>query len=624
MFLFKCGMAKHQKVLVLLMLLFTAAQSGVRLMVAPLWAHYDEPTHYEYVRFIVENFRLPHPGDADLDILSRIAANSDGPFGPCADKPAGAGLCFEPGLQFAEAPGYYVLQAVFQWLFAPTTVERQVWLARTVSALLTLVAAWLAHLTVRQMFPDDFLLAVAAPAMMATIFGYVDLMSAVNNDVSAVVAYSVVVFAGVAMIRQGITLGSVSLMALAAGLCVVAKSSAWIGLPLTVIGVGLAAWPRMLAWHRWMAVVVGIVAVALCFDLDSPADWYRYRQAAVLPARVESLAPVGQQVFRIEHSGESTPALWQPLPANVQESLRGQTVTVGAWVRAPGRTAQVPLPVIGVGNRFLEGKEAEATPDWTFHSYTVMIPNDGQGIAIYLPGSPDTTVEYDGVVLAGGWLPSDQQPQFADPDAARGTWNGAAFTNLLRNGSAESGWPMVRPALNRLFPWGGINYRLQSFYDWRRTLPVYWAPLRWQFVTFWAAYGAGSPGLPVIGIVFFAVVTGVSVLGLARAVVDALSGHRLDGSQWRALIYCGLAVAAALAMSVLRIDPVNAAGSIYYIPTARHFYVAIAPTGLLFMIGWQAWWPNRWRRYAVGLLLLAFYALGVWSLLAVQFPAFAG
>src|SRR3990172_3508369 len=253
-------MTKHQKVLVLLMLLFTASQSWVRLMVVPLWAHYDEPTHYEYVRFIVENFRLPHPGDADLDILSRIAANSGGQFGPCADKPAGAGPCFEPGRQFAEAPGYYVLQAVFQWLFAPGTLQQQVWLARLVSALLALAVAWLAFLTVRQVLPNDFLLAISVPAAMAAIIGYIDLMSALNNDVGATAAMSFLFFAGVKAIRQGVRATSAGLVFVAVGLCLASKASAFIGLPLGVAGLWLGAWPRLPKWLKGGAAPMGAVA----------------------------------------------------------------------------------------------------------------------------------------------------------------------------------------------------------------------------------------------------------------------------------------------------------------------------------------------------------------------------
>ena len=75
-------------------------------------------------------------------------------------------------------------------------------------------------------------------------------------------------------------------------------------------------------------------------------------------------------------------------------------------------------------------------------------------------------------------------------------------------------------------------------------------------------------------------------------------------------------------MSLIRIDPVGPEGTIFYIPTARHFYVAILPTSLLLVMGWLAWWPARYQKYAAVGLILALYGLGLWSLLNVQLPYF--
>jgi hypothetical protein len=572
----------------ILVLLFTAAQSAVRLAVVPLWAHYDEITHFEYVQFIVEHGRLPRP---------------------------------DAGSQFAEAPGYYVLQAAVQRALSPATVMAQVTLARAVSALLALGVAALAYATTRLIFPDNFLLAVAVPAAMATIFGYVDLMSAVNNDVAAVAAISLLVYAVARLIRRGYRFANLIWLGAAVAGCIFSKTTAWIGLPLAVIGVILAGWRWLPHWLKVIAAALTAMAGFLTVGLHMPANWQRQGHANY-PGRNAGTAVLGQYVFRVEREEASSSTLWQALPAGTVEDVRGQEVTVGAWVRAPKGPLRVSLPVIGDGKDQLSAQDVIATPDWAFEGYTFVIPAHVQRPVIYLPGASGATVEYDGVILVIGRFQSGQLPQFDDANALGGVWNGVAFTNLLRNASAEQGWPMLRPEINSLFPWGGVNHRLQSFYDWQRTLLVYWPPLRWQFVTFWTAYHNGFDGLPRIGLIPFAAITGLSVLGLARVLVNHARQGALASDQWQTLIYCGFTVAAALAMSILRIDPVDANGNIFYVPTARHFYVAIVPTMLLVMMGWLAWWPPRWKRGGVALLVLACYGLGVWSLLAVQMPNF--
>src|SRR5262245_40003050 len=104
-------MPQKQRRLLILVLLFTAAQSILRLAVVPLWAHYDESGHFEYLRFIVEHRRLPQVGDADWDLLRRIAAAGGGSAACGLTLSAlDPKLCMSPGLQFSEMPGYYVLQ----------------------------------------------------------------------------------------------------------------------------------------------------------------------------------------------------------------------------------------------------------------------------------------------------------------------------------------------------------------------------------------------------------------------------------------------------------------------------------------------------------------------------------
>lgn len=437
-----------------LVLAVVLTQGMVRLVVEPLWEHYDEPTHFEYVRYVAEHRALPTGKQADRDILERIAASlGNAQIGRCRKAPEGT-PCISPAHQFGEMPAYYVLQAVFQIVLRPATIRGQVWLGRIVSVLLATAVAWLAYLTVRQAFPDDHLLAIGTPLVMAVILGYTNLMSAINNDVGAVAALTLLIFAVALTLRKGLRPGTAALVVLGAALCYLTKVSAWIGLPLAILGLLLAIWPWLPRGAR-IALIVTVVLIALL-----SVDW-----------------------------------------------------------------------------------------------------------------------------LAGGG-------------------------------------PQVRHPISRLVPMGDLNRRLLSWYDWSHNGTAYWAAVRWQFVSFWSAFGAGAAGLPWAGVAVLAAISGMGSLGLLVALIRRLRAGDLEGYQWRTLLFCIAAVGAALAMSLLRIDPPDPEGRIRYVPTARHFYVAIAPTVMLLLVGLGAWIPPRLRRYGLAALVLLLYALSVWSALNVQIPWF--
>ncbi len=424
-------------------------QGLVRVAVVPIWAHYDEPTHYEYLRYVTIHHRLPIPGEPDDAILHEIADTVDGAqIGGCESAPPGIPLCVSPAHQFDEMPGYYALQALFQALINPASVPGRVVLARLISVALAVLTARLAYASVRQAFPQDMLLALSTALMMGIIPGYVDLMSALSNDVGAVAAFTFLIFALTAAIREEGHIRTLPAVGLAAAACVLAKSSAWIGLGVAALGLLIAYWPRL---NRPLRIALGVSG---------------------------AIVPIG--AFR-----------WHP----------------------------------GVG-------------------------------------------------------------------------------------------PLLREGIDRLLPAGGANWRLASWYD-PANWPHYFAGIRWQFVTFWAAFGNGETGLPRAGIAILAVISLFAAIGLIIALTQALRPGTQPGYRQRILIVYVLAVLAALGMSLARIDPPGG-----YMPTARHFYVAIAPAVTLFLIGLGAWLPPARRRYTYGLLAVVVYALGVWSLLYVQMPFF--
>lgn len=247
-----------------LALLVVFSQGLLRVTTVPLWGHYDEPTHYEYMRYVAENGRIPTGRPPDFDILERIAATyPEAIIAHCYEIDTQGTPCVLIGHQFDEVPGYYLLQAFFQWLVRPPSVEGQVHLARIISVLLAVAAGWLGYATTRILFPEEPLLAVGIPLLLGLVSGYSDLMSAVNNDVGAVAAFSLFVYTMTRTIRTGLSPGNGLMLAISLAAAWFAKASAWIAIPLAGVGLLLAYWSALPRWIRLAIGVVGSVALVL-------------------------------------------------------------------------------------------------------------------------------------------------------------------------------------------------------------------------------------------------------------------------------------------------------------------------------------------------------------------------
>lgn len=608
---------KTDRWLFLLALAVVASQSIVRLAVVPLWQHYDEPTHYELLRFIVEHGRLPTASDTAPDILARTGVTV------CSAQASNSQNCTPSGLQFGEVPGYYLLQALGQWLIGPAGVTTQVMVARFISAVLALLVAVLTWWVSQTLFPGRGVLAAGATALLGVITGYSDLMTALNNDVGAVLAMSLLAATGLTLIRSGIDLKRIVGLLLATAACVAVKSTAFIGLPLMGVGLGLALWPRLSVWWRVGLCAAAVGVLALCLDWHLPAHWQVDGPVSEV-ARVTATGPGSEtEVFELRQTSNQQVAFWQALDAQTLAQVRGQRVTLGVWLRAD-QAGLVRLPLLFEATKDGEAQKVAVGPAWKFYAYALDVPTDSQRLIIKMPGARGLTLQYSGVVLALGDFSQAAPPQFADATGKTGRWNNVQFTNLIQNGSAADGWLVVRPQINQFFPWGGINVRLLSFYDWPHTGGLYQAAIRWQFVSFWSAFGNGIAGLPIGGILLSSLFTLAALVGALYGGLRVWRTQALAGWQWRSVVFLLAILGAALLMSVIRIDPVGINGRIFYLPTARYFYVAILPTSLLLMWGWLAWWPRRWQGAAMVMVLLMIYGLGVWSLINVQLPYFQG
>jgi hypothetical protein len=136
----------------------------------PDWQNPDEPAHYNYVKFIIDQQALPvlQSGDYNATYNEEFTRTPQNTHSMSIDP-------FR--YEFYAPPLYYLLAA-------PIYVATDGWLSalRLLSVTLSAIFIVVAYLIGAELFPDRLQIAVGAAAFVAFVPQHVAMMSAVNND----------------------------------------------------------------------------------------------------------------------------------------------------------------------------------------------------------------------------------------------------------------------------------------------------------------------------------------------------------------------------------------------------------------------------------------------------------
>jgi hypothetical protein len=281
------------------------------------------------------------------------------------------------------------------------------------------------------------------------------------------------------------------------------------------------------------------------------------------------------------------PEITQLLPSSDGAELNNSTFTMGAWI-----WADIPItvrtPQLMVNDEvFFEEVEVNIEPK--FFSFTGRIESSNSPVRLVIspqqnPIDKPINVYYDGLVLVDSKFPVDVSPEFNDINGKKGVWSGKPFVNLVRNSSAESSWPWIRPwfdlALLNRFP-GKPSLILGFLLDPLPNRIYYQAMIKSLAQTFWAKFGWGH--VVLLGYrpyTFLALVTLLGCIGALYAF-----WRRRDRILWDVVFFLGVASFIVWGSAMARGLSSILQGS-YFIPVARYAYPAIIPTMLFLNLGW--------------------------------------
>lgn len=597
-----------------LVLLITLCQGALYLCLLPPWQHYDEPTHFEYAWLIANRPGLPQPGDADQPLRRELAAsmlehrfywNLAQPTLLTDDRAIDIGIT-----ELGHPPGYYLLVSLPLRLVRHLDLASQLYVARAVSLALFVLAVAAAAGIMRELTPAGHDLRWAVPLCIALIPPVADLMTAVNNDVGAVAVFSLFLWGAVRSIRRGLSWWHVAWLLCTALLAVATKNTAALALPLAPLAALVAFWSRY-GWRwRWLigaVAVVTLLALPLLFAWGDAAYWYRGNPsiAQAGPARSATRLPtLGRHALAIEVPPGAQQYAISPLDGAPVPQLAGGPVTIGAWVWAdrPALAGALGLAHKTPANPWaqLQSHALVAGPTPAFIAFTVDVPAQSYylqyQISAAAPAGTDGPAHLfvDAAVVVAGAFPLDQAPRFDDAGAQHGVWAGRQFTNLLRNPSAEQGWPHLRATVDRLMTTYIHRSPAQSIaalLDVPRIAPLFMGVLllpATDSIVQSFAWGNVRLRQPI----WLYLARGLALLALAGGLRWLLA--RRSGAGLRPAVLFLLLVGLLIwANTIMR--PLPLLGEMYIVPAARYTFPAIAVTALALVGGWRALWAEHLR-----------------------------
>ena len=622
--------------LLVAILLLGLAHGLTYVFLVPPWQHYDEPSHFEYVWLVANRPGLPKPRDYDRDMRRQVAASMlehgfyrDTDYRPnLNDEAVNIGYT-----QLDDPPLYYLLASLPVRLLRGQGVTLQLYAARLVSLCLYLAVILIGWGLLGELVAAGHPLRWMAPITLALLPGFTDLMTAVNNDVGAVAAFSLFLWASIRLARRGPSFFGLVFVFGAASLCYWTKNIDWLALPLlpvVLLFTLLRGRWRLLAWALLLATAgIGLGSVFLWGDA---ALWYRRTLQTAPTQTVNSLAPLGEHAFQLDHLPQKgNPAILQPLPPETVRDLRNVPVTLGAWVWS-SQPMHMQMPGLSCecgGQRQVFTSEIQVGTEPKFFMLTATLPANASYVWVALTPPADMgdvkgTVFYDGLILVKGERLAHDPPRFEDANGERGVWGEQPFTNLLRNSSAEQAGPGVQSWANEIgtkimpaWPPSFPSDTLVSLLDWKGAGWYYQATGANLLRTFWAKFGWGH--ISLAGSKPYRALAVVTLLGMAGA--GWAIWQRRHVLPWEVLLLLGLALLGIWIPAVIR-----GIGSLFgwaLIPVARYAYPVIIPTVLVLNVGWLeilrlfGQWLRITPKVQHAAYLLFFVALDALSILTI-------
>ena len=611
-------------------ILFIAALNGlVYVFLVPPWQHYDEPGNFEYVWLMANLNHKPEIGEYDQEMRREMAASM-------VEHNFFRGMNGIPNLiamnegvwigiaQLNDPPLYYFIASLPLRLLAHVDITLQLYLTRLVSWGLFLLTILIARFAAVDIFGENSNLTWCVPLFLAGLPGFVDVMTAVNNDVGAIAFMTIYFWLAARILIRGVNLMRFLGIVIVTILAYYTKSTAWVGL-LFLPFVLLWGVPGKRAWRIvQMLITLAIIGAVLSWMFDwkqRTAAWYFPSDNAI--QQTTNTVPLGKFAIKIHSQTE----IKQMVTRSALDMLAGKPATLGLWLWSDQPVSGNFVQLVLDGNVMGEPVSFELSDQPKYYAFPFIINDNIKTGWVNLSARDipqDAHLYIDGLVFAEGDYATNAVPTFADEGGKKGIWGGKPFVNLLRNGSGEMGFPILSAKANELFTKGFIG----SGYFWTfldiSGAGFYFRGSFWRILqTFWGYFGWAHVPLMGGSWVYTLFLT-FTIIGLTGIVLGIFMNKR--SIEWRLAGIFSAAVVGQLWVVMMRYT-----GSWFtrmMFPVARYFFPVILPMSIGLCWGWMVLTNliglKAKDRIWLMMNILLLFGLNLWAWLSLYFFYYGG
>jgi hypothetical protein len=382
----------------------------IYVILIPPWQHYDEPGHFEYTWLIANKTILPKVGEYDPDMRHDVAvsmiahnffSNPDAiPDLNTVDSPIWIGIS-----QVGDPPLYSWLSALILIPLRGIEITLQLYAVRFVSIIMYLITVISAWGCMSELVSKNNPLLWLVPATLVLLPGFVDIMTSHNNDVGAVMFFSLFLWGALRILNRGFSWLRLIWITSTALLCIFTKNTVSISILIGLVVLWLIMPLKNNRIRLWLPILIASLVILVLgigvLNWGDAAFWHRVGNQTI-PSRIHSDERIlGDYIFQVLRSQDDpTMMIRHLLPGNIATDLSGNTITLGAWIWSdtPHVTVTPVYRIYEVGTYYQKFKVgttpkffafSHTLPEYSTIAWIVIAPalqSDDENVHVYYDG----------------------------------------------------------------------------------------------------------------------------------------------------------------------------------------------------------------------------------------------
>lgn len=600
-------MLKYLKTLInykILLLCVIAFINGLfYIFIIPPWQKPDEPGHFEYIWLIANYKKIPEVGEFNWNLRRELVSSMiENEFFNANVHPSSLLSIYSPPSiitpQVNNRPFYYLIISIFLHLVKGTDIVFQLYVARLISLLMFLSTILISQRLITEVLGKSDILTLIIPLSMALHPSFVDIMTAVNDDVGATLLFSIFLYVCILIIKRGLTKKLLFYAVIITLFCFFTKDTVLLTIPILLITI-LISVPGTLLNNKlsfFFSCSIIIVACFLLFRWGDAKSWLR--TSTTVQSTPTSIkyhnAPHGQYVLKLFVSNE------KPLPKVIQFAKTTSPddlsfYTIGSFIWSEEENLLItPFTILIDGKEKIPISLVQISNKENFFLMSFQAPSNRYlRVEINpLDKQPDKNISiyYDGIFLIEGILSGNSIPIYIR-NGKEIIWEGKYYKNIFENSSFESRIPYLNPNLSYKI-WKETRYIyspnliISSLFDLKNTGWYYISTIRQLNSTFWAKFGWGHVTLKEFLLprpyFIFGLLSITGILGFLLQLVFS----KKDFSQTQNKMTILMLLSASALWLITFFRGITSLEGVVFIPGARYAFPVIIPTTYILCTGW--------------------------------------